>query len=214
MMPEDPSFPSALTWVSKRLTGEIVRLDAATRHPGMRLKEIEATTPGAPLIKATAERRDLTSVEDYAVKVTKIVRPRTGSLQLPNDYIRMTLDFHVATFDVPFAWENRSTQRVSTIFTSQFVPGWGRVFVALFGSPHNILARMEKETYSGGTPSDADGLYEIFNDTREPEDVQLRACRKITRSIPGSGILVWYGRYGGNPAGAGGEVPGDLPASG
>ena len=25
---------------------------------------------------------------------------------------------------------------------------------------------------------------------------------------------MWYRRYGGNPAGAGGEVPGDLPASG
>ena len=42
----------------------------------------------------------------------------------------------------------------------------------------------------------------------------LRVCRKITRSLPESGTLVWYGRYGGNPAGAGGEVPGDLPAPG
>jgi predicted GNAT family acetyltransferase len=42
----------------------------------------------------------------------------------------------------------------------------------------------------------------------------LRACRKIIRSFPGSGTLVWYGRYGGNPAGAGGKVSGDLPASG
>src|SRR5215467_1625527 len=34
----------------------------------------------------------------------------------------------------------------------------------------------------------------------------LRACRKITRSFPESGTLVWYGRDGGYPGDAGGEV--------
>ena len=42
----------------------------------------------------------------------------------------------------------------------------------------------------------------------------LRACRKITRRFLDSGIVVWYARCGGNPGDAGGEVRGDLPASG
>jgi hypothetical protein len=47
-----------------------------------------------------------------------------------------------------------------------------------------------------------------------PNAGELRARRKITRSLPGSGMLMWYGRQGGSGAGAGGEVPGDLPALG
>jgi len=42
----------------------------------------------------------------------------------------------------------------------------------------------------------------------------LRRCRKITRSLLESGTLVCYGRYDGNQGDAGGEVRGDLPASG
>ena len=177
MVRHELPFPSTLTWVSKRLTRDIVNLDVAKRHPGMRLKEVTArtpgVTPGVPFLEGTAERHEPTSVEDYAVKATEIVRRDTGSLQMPNDYIRMTLDFHLATFDVPFVWEERTTQRVSALFASQYVPTVGRVFVALFGSPHNILANREKEAYTGRTPSDADGLYRILHETREPEDVQL-----------------------------------------
>ena len=43
---------------------------------------------------------------------------------------------------------------------------------------------------------------------------QLSDRRKITRSFPGSRSLGWYRNHGGNRRGAGGEVRGDLPASG
>ena len=42
----------------------------------------------------------------------------------------------------------------------------------------------------------------------------LRVCRIITRSFLECGMLMWYGRRRGSGAGAGGEVRGDLPASG
>ena len=63
------------------------------------------------------------------------------------------------------------------------------------------------------------GLY--LNDptawTQPPANLRarpLRACREITRSFLGSGTLVWYGHHGGYKGDAGGEVRGDLPASG
>jgi hypothetical protein len=42
----------------------------------------------------------------------------------------------------------------------------------------------------------------------------LRARRKITRSFLDSGTLAWYEHDGGHQGDAGGEVRGDLPASG
>jgi hypothetical protein len=63
---------------------------------------------------------------------------------------------------------------VSTLFASQWVKGVGRVFVALFGSPHNILANMEPEQYfTGRVPSNANGLYRIIDSMREPDEMQL-----------------------------------------
>jgi hypothetical protein len=175
---DNPPFPSSLIWVSKRLTSHIVDLDDAKRRSGMRFAEVKARTPGltpgVPFVEATAQLFDPTSTEDYAVRATKIVRPDTGSLKMPNKYIRMILDFHLATFDVPFVWQEGTIQRVATLFADQYVPGIGRVFVALFGSPHSILADRAEEAYTGRTPSDADGLYRILHSTREPRDVPLR----------------------------------------
>jgi hypothetical protein len=175
---EGVEFPTSLVWVSKRLTRNVVTLAAAVRRPGARVAEvkvgIDGLLPGAPFLEISAKPHDASSVEDYAVKATKLVRRSTGTLAMPDDYIRMTLDFHIATFNVPFAWREGTTQRVASLFANEYVPGIGRVFVALFGSPHSILASMAEESYTGRTPSDADGLYRILHDTREPEDVQLR----------------------------------------
>ena len=42
----------------------------------------------------------------------------------------------------------------------------------------------------------------------------LRKRRKIIRSFLECGMLLWYGQHGGHQGDAGGEVRGDLPASG
>jgi anti-sigma factor RsiW len=62
----------------------------------------------------------------------------------------------------------------------------------------------------------ADGLQAVLDSIAEmaPEDRMLRACRKITRSFLECVMPLWYGRQRGSSAGSGGEVRGDLPASG
>lgn len=132
-------------------------------------------TPFTPSAEVNFERAAVRTLPDYAVRTTEYVKRDIGSLQRPNRFIRMTLDYvHLATFEVPFAWPDGSQQRVSTLFASQWVEGVGRVFVALFGSPHNILANMEPERYhTGRVPSNVNGLYRIIDSMREPDEMQL-----------------------------------------
>lgn len=177
MAPKDESFPIELLWVSRRRTREIVELHEAqqSRLRPMGVKVGTPTIPFVPSLEANFQRAASRTVSDYAVLATKYVKPETGSLQRPNRFIRMTLDYvHMTTFEVPFAWPEGSQQRVSTLFASQWVEGVGRVFVALFGSPHNINPDMEPERYfTGRVPSNANGLYRIIDSMREPDEVQL-----------------------------------------
>src|SRR5215472_7070890 len=46
------------------------------------------------------------------------------------------------------------------------------------------------------------------------QQTTARMCRKIIRSLPEWGTLVWCGHHGGRQGDAGGEVRVDLPASG
>ncbi len=170
-------FPVDLLWVSKRRTREIVELHRAT-GPRVRVTGGEGGLPELPYtpsVKVDFERTSPSTTADYAAQATRNVASWTGTLQRPDRYIRMTLDFfHLAEFEVPFAWPDGTQQRVATLFASQFVEGIGRAFVALFGSPHNVIANMEGEQYLTGTvPSNANGLYRIINAMREPEEVQL-----------------------------------------
>src|SRR5215471_20824683 len=49
----------------------------------------------------------------------------------------------------------------------------------------------------------------------DPGEISVTSARRKLRfRFPGMGPWVWYGPYGGYPGGAGGEVRGDLPASG
>lgn len=108
-----------------------------------------------------------------AVAATRILEPDIGTLLHPSDYVRITLDFYEAVFPTQFFWEGGGSQDVAVLFASQFVAGVGRVFVALFGSPHNIRALQLSAIYTGRTPSDARGLYEILRRTIEPEKGDL-----------------------------------------
>ena len=56
--------------------------------------------------------------------------------------------------------------------------------------------------------------FDAWRKGREDLGEELRACRKITRGLPGCGTLMWYGQHGDYQGDAGGEVRGDLPASG
>jgi len=171
------SFPSELLWVSRRRTEEIVDIHVA-RKPRWRAKGGKlgaAPVPLAPSAGVEFEPAPTRTLADYAVQATEDVRHETGSLQRPDRFVQMTLDYvHLATFEVPFAWPDGSQQRVSTLFASQWVEGVGRVFVALFGSPHNILVNREPAEYhTGRVPSNANGLYRIIDAMREPDEVQL-----------------------------------------
>lgn len=175
-MPAEP-FPVDLIWASKRRTREIVELHEA-RKSGLRMTG-RIATPAIPLFpsgEVTFEGAGTRTVPDYAVRATECVRHETGTLERPDRFIRMTLNYaHIATWELPFGWPDNSQQRVSTLYTTELVRGIGRVFVALFGSPHNILANMEPEEYlTGRVPSSAHGLYRIIDAMREPGEVQLR----------------------------------------
>jgi hypothetical protein len=169
---EEP-FPIDLKWVSKRRTRELVDLYEARRRR-LKLTSLKVQPPWSPVGLEVGPSGD-GSLAKLAVEATDLLRPETGTLQQPNRFIRMTLDYvHLATFEVPFAWPDGSQQRVSTLFSSQWVDGVGRVFVALFGSPHNILGDMEPKRYATGrVPSNVNGLYRIIDSMREPEEIQL-----------------------------------------
>lgn len=79
----------------------------------------------------------------------------------------------MAFIEFPEAWQQPGNQPVATMFTTHYVDGIGRVHVSLFGSPHNIRDGRPEDAFWGRTPSNADGLYELLQATREPEDVQL-----------------------------------------
>ncbi len=158
--PDVTSFPSELIWVSKRLTRDLVRLDAAKRKYQRPSADDDVPEPE--------------TLEDYAVRAAQIALRETGSLLSPkgHSYLRFTLDCHLATFEVPFIWETPDQQSVATLFADQRVDGV-RVFVGLFGSSHNVPSRMEREKYVGRTPSDVDGLHQILQDTRDPGEVRI-----------------------------------------
>ena len=59
-----------------------------------------------------------------------------------------------------------------------------------------------------------DAALERAPDRAKAQFALLRFCRKITRSLLECGMLMWYGQHGGHQGDAGGEVRGDLPASG
>jgi hypothetical protein len=161
-------LPADLRWVSKRLTREIVDYDTAKRR-GYKV----TPTARLPGVEVSWERESLETIEDYAVAAAEIARSETGTLHHPDRYIRMVLDFYLATFEVPFIWDRPEHQPVATLFATQRVYEVGRVYVALFGSPHNILADMHGEKYMGRTPSDADGLYRILDDARDAGEARV-----------------------------------------
>src|SRR5258706_5877170 len=80
--------------------------------------------------------------------------------------------------------------------------------------PHpNRNAHLAKLIFPAGVSSVAGSLLP-GPDAANKTQFTLRICRKITRSFLKCGMLMWYGRQGGSGAGAGGQVPRDLAASG
>lgn len=127
---EEP-FPSELVYVSKRRTREIVEhYEAQHRMPVV--KETRLDSPHLPLVPTVGvslgRRESHKTVAEHAVKATRHEKHRTGTLWHPNRFDRMTLDFHRATLDVPFAWETPVQQPVATLFASEWVDGVGRVW--------------------------------------------------------------------------------------
>ena len=103
------------------------------------------------------------------------------TLLAPNDYIRMVLDFHLATFDVQFIWDGVTQQRVATLFASQHVPEVGLVYVALFGSTAGDISLTCPVAVTSA-------LETSVSDTRScstsPKNIDSGTSKTASRSLP------------------------------
>ncbi|MEX5713296.1 ATP-binding protein, partial [Parafrankia sp. FMc6] len=93
-------------------------------------------------------------------------------------------------------------------------PDWRRRGLSLVSQtvPAQFAELRDSAHYAPG--ADAVSLGDLATSGLAVAVKTLRVCRKISRSFPGPPVLVWYGLYGGHPAGARGEVRGGVPASG
>jgi hypothetical protein len=128
------------------------------------------------------------TLQERAARLTDALESerQVGALSDPQrPYSRLRLDAYMATFDVVQGWDwqgvasNSYRQGIMPLAASQVSSG-RRVFVGLIGSAHNLLnlgvASLVSHT-QGRTPSDIDGLYDLFHEIREREDARVNTYR-------------------------------------
>lgn len=159
--------PVDYVYVSNRLTRNVVQQHEAARKDWRAVFNLK----GGPLsLGVRALSPDYRNRYDLAHRATAAVSQNTGDLASPGTYIRATLQMQLCKVVVLIGFDDPNAE-VAGVFADQSVPGIGRVFVALFGSISNLVGwrrspRLDTERH----PSDAAGLYEILNATREPND--------------------------------------------
>jgi hypothetical protein len=199
-------LPSEFWWISKRLTRKIVDDRSAPRGAWKLSKKTLGlpSVPGVPKGEWEFVPHEPVTPQDHAVHATRLLEasPGVGTLDQPGEYVRMTLNFHMAEIEILRGSDGPRRFRAATLFARGYVGGVGRVFVALFGSRHNILDHDRPEEYvSGPVPSDALGLYQLLHSVREPEDLQVSSsllhhaaetdCEPLSRAA--SAALIIFG---------------------
>jgi hypothetical protein len=163
-----------LKYYSRRLTRQIVDQDAAARRN--RLRKISFGIPSTG-VAAEFGRSEIDRANPYDLvrRATTAVSDNTGSLISPGAYVRATLDLSWNAVPVLMGWERAISVPVACFFADVEVDEIGGVFVGLFGSAANFLGVAEPEYSGGWMPSEVDGLYQMLDDTTEPEDPRVSA---------------------------------------
>lgn len=181
-------------YISHRLVSDVLNQPESPGRKSAWGREVTIQPPSAenPIgVSATfkSEGPPQESVPAKAARATKILAARTGTLRNPDkSYLRMRLDAYIGTFMVPNGFVYTSPEQlrperghtgVMMLGASQVISG-RRVFVALIGSEHNFDYDNPREPIRathGRTPSDIDGLYELFQHIREPQDPEVQDYR-------------------------------------
>lgn len=171
--------PEEFYWISSRLVTQIVETARARGQRRSTTVEPRVEVLGVSIGAKLSRGSEQNSIYSYALEAASILRAKTGTLGAPDEYIRFRLAMRVGTIDVPVSNEQGGgwrMQRVAVIYTDQHVSGIGRVFLAFFGSPSNILSDMDNTPYTPGrVPSAAPGLMRIMNETRAQSQDALAA---------------------------------------
>jgi hypothetical protein len=162
--------PVEYLYISRRFTEAIVQQHEAARPSWKLVLDLK----GGPLsLGIRGLHPDYINRFDLARRATAAVTSNTGTLEVPGAYVRSVLDLQLCKVVVHIGFEYPNAE-VAGFFADQHVVGIGRVFVALFGSIENFTGRKRRPDYDTEKhPSDAAGLYEILNATREPRDVAV-----------------------------------------
>lgn len=164
--------PVDYIYISKRLTRELVQ-----QHEAARPRRLTTASFRVPLLSAAFStlKPDYHNRFDLTRRATEAVSDNTGSLDNPGTYVRATLPMRCCKVVFHLGFEDSGRQEVAAFFADGVTPDAGHVFVALFGSVTNLKGRRAGAKLGiDSHPSDAEGMYEILDATREPSDCRVK----------------------------------------
>lgn len=173
------NWPVTFTYISRRLVKEIVQQHQGSRPGRTRVSGL-GVPPGFSLSRGE-NKVDWDNPFELAYRATEAVRDHTGSIdartsaggRIPTGtYIRATMHLQQMAINLP-VWETNAAYPIAGYAGYEVLPGFGRVFVGMVGSASNIIGRFDggpPMRYTGRTPSDAMGLYDIIQRNREWTD--------------------------------------------
>jgi hypothetical protein len=172
-----PGLPQSLIYVSRRIAANIVQesgLNPRLRDGGA----FNFSTPfgGFGATSPQHVKPDYDNIYELAARATHAVADQTVTVNksgpafanLKRAYIKTTM--HLQIQDIKLGvWERHHDHPVAAFAGYESFPGVGRVFLGMIGSAHNHLPEgtIAPGGYTGRTPSDAVGLYDIIEETRE-----------------------------------------------
>lgn len=174
------NWPVDFTYISRRIVKEIVQQHEAGRSERalkISLTGSIALGPISPGISFESSKRqvDYDNYFDLAKRATVAVSDHTGWLArdrqdriLTGQYVRAKIHMQVQKVPLPVTvWEKAYNHPVAIFAGIETVPGVGRVFIGLAGSASNFLHVHGGPSTATRTPSDAVGIYDIIQQSRE-----------------------------------------------
>ena len=119
-MPEN--LDREYVYISNRLVTEIVdrlkrpRAKEAAIGPRLAQVKVELAQEGLPAL---------------ARRATEAIRDKTGTLEVPGDYILAHLHLHEQSISILRGWEKENNRKIAAFWSSASVLGIGRILVVL-----------------------------------------------------------------------------------
>ena len=151
---------------------QILQQDAATRSLWKASWSFSLPTPLVRL-NIKKEQPDPENLFSLIGPATEAVSGLTGSFrEYWNPYCRGELELTMGYLTILRGWDVSHVD-IAAMKAEVHDPDEGRMLIALFGSASNYRARRPGRDELPEIPSDADGLYGIFERTREPGDPRI-----------------------------------------